>query len=95
MLKLYSDYILQSFPSRIQDISSGSPLILSGRYSGTFPELVKVSGTLADMTNFVVDLKVKREKDIQLSNVISHSQGITYSYSSYLIVIFPILANGK
>ncbi|XP_047169281.1 uncharacterized protein LOC124837865 [Vigna umbellata] len=59
------------FPSHIQDISSGSPLILSGRYSGTFPELVKVSGTLADMTNFVVDLKVKREKDIQLSNVLA------------------------
>ncbi|XP_027907543.1 inter alpha-trypsin inhibitor, heavy chain 4 [Vigna unguiculata] len=59
------------FPSHIQDISSGSPLILSGRYSGTFPELVKVSGTLADMTNFAVDLKVKREKDIQLSNVLA------------------------
>ncbi|ESW07417.1 hypothetical protein PHAVU_010G128200 [Phaseolus vulgaris] len=59
------------FPSHIQDISSGSPLILSGRYTGTFPELVKVTGTLADMTNFAVDLKVKREKDIQLSNVLA------------------------
>ncbi|TKY64247.1 Inter-alpha-trypsin inhibitor heavy chain H5 [Spatholobus suberectus] len=59
------------FPTQIQDLSLGSPLILSGRYSGTFPELVKVTGTLADMTNFVVDLKVKREKDMQLSNVFS------------------------
>ncbi|KAL2625171.1 hypothetical protein GLYMA_07G040600v4 [Glycine max] len=62
---------LELFPTHIQDISFESPLILSGRYSGTFPELVKVTGTLADMTNFVVDLKVKREKDMQLSNVLS------------------------
>nr|KYP50475.1 Inter-alpha-trypsin inhibitor heavy chain H3 [Cajanus cajan] len=59
------------FPTHIQDLSFGSPLILSGRYSGTFPQSVKVTGTLADMTNFVVDLKMKREKDIQLSNVLS------------------------
>ncbi|RDX68996.1 Inter-alpha-trypsin inhibitor heavy chain H5 [Mucuna pruriens] len=59
------------FPTHMQDLSFGSPLILSGRYSGTFPELVEVTGTLADMTNFVVDLKVKREKDMQLSNVLS------------------------
>ncbi|KAK7389676.1 hypothetical protein VNO78_24918 [Psophocarpus tetragonolobus] len=62
---------VELFPSHIQDISLGSPLILSGRYSGTFPELVKVTGTLADMSNFIVDLKVKREKDMQLSNVLS------------------------
>ncbi|KAL5171428.1 Inter alpha-trypsin inhibitor, heavy chain 4 [Glycine soja] len=62
---------LELFPTHIQDISFESPLILSGRYSGTFPELVKVTGTLANKTNFVVGLKVKREKDMQLSNVLS------------------------
>ncbi|KAL2336418.1 hypothetical protein Fmac_010864 [Flemingia macrophylla] len=61
----------ETFQTHIQDLSYESPLILSGRYSGTFPELVKVTGTLADMTNFAVDLKVKREKDMQLSNVLS------------------------
>ncbi|CAJ2663365.1 unnamed protein product [Trifolium pratense] len=59
------------FPSHIPDLSFGSPLIISGRYNGTFPELVKVTGTFADMTSFVVDLKVKREKDMQLTNVFS------------------------
>ncbi|KAE9595886.1 putative von Willebrand factor, type A [Lupinus albus] len=59
------------FPSHIPDLSLGSLLIISGRYSGTFPESVKVTGILADMTNFVVDLQVKREKDTQLSNVLS------------------------
>ncbi|XP_061342895.1 uncharacterized protein LOC133289048 isoform X2 [Gastrolobium bilobum] len=62
---------LELFPTHIPDLSFGSPLIISGRYSGTFPESVKITGTLADMTNFVVDLEVKREKDIQLSNVLS------------------------
>lgn len=59
------------FPTHIPDLSSGSPLIISGRYNGTFPELVKVTGTLADRTSFAVDLKVKREKDMKLTNVFS------------------------
>ncbi|GAU33000.1 hypothetical protein TSUD_358670 [Trifolium subterraneum] len=59
------------FPSHIPDLSFGSPLIISGRYYGTFPELVKVTGTFADTTSFVVDLKVKREKDMKLTNVFS------------------------
>ncbi|XP_027335338.1 inter alpha-trypsin inhibitor, heavy chain 4-like isoform X2 [Abrus precatorius] len=59
------------FPPHIQDLSTECPLIISGRYNGTFPEFVKVTGTLADMTNFTVDLKVKREKDMRLSNVLA------------------------
>ncbi|KEH18485.1 inter-alpha-trypsin inhibitor heavy chain-like protein [Medicago truncatula] len=59
------------FPTHIPDLSSGSPLIISGRYNGTFPELVKVTGTLADRTSFAVDLKVKREKDMKLTYVFS------------------------
>ncbi|KAK7294465.1 hypothetical protein RJT34_17354 [Clitoria ternatea] len=62
---------LELFPTHIQDLSLGSPLIMSGRYIGAFPELVKVTGTLADTTNYIVDLEVKREKDMQLSNVLS------------------------
>lgn len=69
MLHLF--YVLQLFPTHIPDLSFGSPLIISGRYNGTFPDLVEVTGTLADMTNFVFDLKVRREKDMQLTNVIS------------------------
>ncbi|KAK7275571.1 hypothetical protein RIF29_16690 [Crotalaria pallida] len=61
----------QLFPNHIQDLSLGSLLIISGRYNGAFPKSVKVSGTLADMASFVLELKVKREKDIQLSNVLS------------------------
>ncbi|CAL5195774.1 unnamed protein product [Lathyrus oleraceus] len=59
------------FPIHIPDLSFGSPLIISGRYNGTFPELVRVTGTLSDRTSFEVDLKVKREKDMHLTNVFS------------------------
>ncbi|KAE9605826.1 putative von Willebrand factor, type A [Lupinus albus] len=59
------------FPNHIPDLSLGSLFIISGRYDGTFPESIKVTGTLADMTNFVMELKVKREKNMQLSNVLS------------------------
>jgi hypothetical protein len=60
---------LQLFPTHIPDLSSGSPLIVSGRYDGNFPDSVKISGTLADMSNFTIDFKVQRAKDVPLDRV--------------------------
>ncbi|GAB4841966.1 hypothetical protein Ancab_011923 [Ancistrocladus abbreviatus] len=60
---------LMFYPSSIQDLSYGSPLLLSGRSSGTFPELLKISGTLADMSNFTLDLKTQKANDIPLDRV--------------------------
>ncbi|XP_031262050.1 von Willebrand factor A domain-containing protein DDB_G0292028-like isoform X1 [Pistacia vera] len=65
---------LELFPSHVPDLSSGSPLIVSGRYTGTFPDYVKVSGTTAHMTNFAIDLKVQNAKDIQLDRLFARRQ---------------------
>ncbi|BBG98781.1 inter-alpha-trypsin inhibitor heavy chain-related protein, partial [Prunus dulcis] len=62
---------LELFPSHIPDLSSGSPLIISGRYEGSFPDSIKVCGTLADMSNFVIDLKVQRSKEFPLDRVLA------------------------
>ncbi|XP_004303707.1 PREDICTED: von Willebrand factor A domain-containing protein DDB_G0286969 [Fragaria vesca subsp. vesca] len=62
---------LELFPSHMLDLSSGSPLIISGRYEGRFPPSIKVSGTLADMSNFATDLKVQRSKDFPLDRVLA------------------------
>ncbi|KAE7999033.1 hypothetical protein FH972_003518 [Carpinus fangiana] len=62
---------LELFPSHIPDLSSGSPLIVSGRYDGNFPGCVKISGTLADMSNFTIDLQVQRAKDVPLDRVLA------------------------
>lgn len=64
-------YFVQLYPSTIQDLSRGSPIIISGRYEGKLPESLTVRGTLADMSNFVTDLKIRKEKDIPLHKVIS------------------------
>ncbi|XP_057977482.1 uncharacterized protein LOC131164366 isoform X2 [Malania oleifera] len=65
---------VELFPSRIPDLSSGSPLVISGRYRGNFPESLKVKGTLADMSNFTVDLKVQNAKDIPVDKVLARRQ---------------------
>ncbi|XP_027067154.1 uncharacterized protein [Coffea arabica] len=57
------------YPSRIPDLSSVSPLIVSGRYQGTFPDALAVSGIFADISNFSADLKVHHAKDIPLHKV--------------------------
>ncbi|KAI4329070.1 hypothetical protein L6164_021372 [Bauhinia variegata] len=62
---------LELFPIHIPDLSLGIPLILSGRCDGTFPGSIKVNGILADMNRFVVELKVQRAKDMQLTKVLA------------------------
>ncbi|KAF3452012.1 hypothetical protein FNV43_RR08108 [Rhamnella rubrinervis] len=65
---------LEFFPSHIPDLSSGNPLIISGRYDGVFPDFIKANGTLADMSNFVIDMKVQRVKDFPLNRVLARRQ---------------------
>ncbi|XP_024979152.1 uncharacterized protein LOC112516375 [Cynara cardunculus var. scolymus] len=57
------------YPSRIPDLSSGSPLIVSGRYHGKFPEIVKVRGFLADLSTCEIDLKVRKSTNINLDRI--------------------------
>ncbi|GMP36973.1 hypothetical protein CsSME_00008893 [Camellia sinensis var. sinensis] len=65
---------LEVYPSRIPDLLSESPLIVSGRYKGDFPETLKARGILADTSNFVVDLKVQKAKDIPIDKVLAKQE---------------------
>ncbi|OIT21774.1 PREDICTED: uncharacterized protein LOC109218469 isoform X2 [Nicotiana attenuata] len=61
-------------PTSTPDLSSEGPLVLSGRYRGVFPEMLKAKGVLADLSNFSVDLKVVQAKDIPLDKVLARQQ---------------------
>ncbi|KAJ4954091.1 hypothetical protein NE237_030923 [Protea cynaroides] len=65
---------VEVYPSHIPDLLSGSPLIVSGRYQGNCPNTLKARGMLADMNNFVIDLKVQKTKDIPLDKFASKQQ---------------------
>lgn len=43
--------------------------MVSGRYSGNFPDSVKASGILSDLSRFVIDVKAQKAKDIPLDKV--------------------------
>ncbi|KAH7865192.1 hypothetical protein Vadar_003383 [Vaccinium darrowii] len=65
---------LELYPNSIPDLSSESPLIVSGRFHGNFPESCKASGVLPDMSNFIVDLKVQKPKGMPLDRVLARRQ---------------------
>ncbi|KAL2501390.1 inter-alpha-trypsin inhibitor heavy chain-related [Forsythia ovata] len=65
---------LEVFPSRIPDLSSESPLIISGRYRGIFPQTLKVKGILADISNFSLDVKVQEAKGIPIDRILTKQQ---------------------
>ncbi|RAL43657.1 hypothetical protein DM860_017513 [Cuscuta australis] len=64
------------YPYRIPDLSSESPLVLSGRYNGVFPKNchLEARGILADFSNFSINMKVQETKDIPLDKVLAHHQ---------------------
>ncbi|KAL3511600.1 hypothetical protein ACH5RR_024317 [Cinchona calisaya] len=75
---------LELYPSHLPDLSSGSPLIVSGRYTGNFPDFVKFSGTLADLGNFITNAKVQKAKDFPMERVLAKSQIDTLTANAWL-----------
>ncbi|KAM7253638.1 hypothetical protein ACFE04_021792 [Oxalis oulophora] len=65
---------LEIYPSQIPDLSSEYPLFLSGRYKGEFPDVVNVTGTLSNMSDFQIDLKAQNAKDVPLDKVCAKRQ---------------------
>ncbi|KAK1268468.1 hypothetical protein QJS04_geneDACA005099 [Acorus gramineus] len=57
------------YPFNVPDLSNRSPLVVSGRYRGNFPDSCKATGTLPDLTNFATQLKVQRTEAIPLNKV--------------------------
>lgn len=60
---------LQIYPARTPDLSSGSPLLIWGRYTGSFPDNVEVDGTFPDLGKFEMNMKVQYAKDIPVDRV--------------------------
>ncbi|KAI4325366.1 hypothetical protein MLD38_030772 [Melastoma candidum] len=61
-------------PCHVPDLCLDHPLIVSGRYTGKFPEIAKITGILADKSVHAMDLKVRRSKDVPLEKVIARQQ---------------------
>ncbi|KAK1324841.1 hypothetical protein QJS10_CPA01g01235 [Acorus calamus] len=73
------------YPFNIADLSNRSPLVVSGRYRGNFPDYCKATGTLLDLTNFVTQLKVQRTEAIPLNKVRFLPNNIRSSYISGMV----------
>ncbi|KAL2243178.1 UNVERIFIED_CONTAM: von Willebrand factor A domain-containing protein 5B1 [Sesamum indicum] len=65
---------LEIYPFHIPDLSAGCPLVISGRYCGNFPDRVEVGGTLADSSNFEINVKVQSAKNIPIDRVLARRQ---------------------
>ncbi|KAI3711511.1 hypothetical protein L1987_70049 [Smallanthus sonchifolius] len=76
---------LQVYPSVILDLCSEGPLIVFGHYRGGFPDTLKVTGILADMSNFTIDLKVQRAKEIPLDKVMAKQQIEHYTSQAWFL----------
>lgn len=65
---------LELYSLHLPDLRSGSPLYVSGRYRGNFPDSVRVSGTLADLSNLEINAIVQKAKDVPIDKVFARRQ---------------------
>lgn len=72
-------------PKCVPDLSSESPLTISGRYSGNFPEVLKARGIIAGMSNFEMDLKVHKVKEIPLERILAMEQISLFTAQAWLL----------
>ncbi|XP_076927370.1 uncharacterized protein LOC143590906 [Bidens hawaiensis] len=75
---------LEIYPSTIPDLCYDRPLIISGRYKGNFPDKLEAKGTLADMSNFIIDIEVQHTQDIPLEKVLAKKQIEAYTTQAWL-----------
>ncbi|KAG9458059.1 hypothetical protein H6P81_002567 [Aristolochia fimbriata] len=73
-IDIFDDDAFEVFPFYVPDLLSGYPVVVSGRYEGSFPDSVRVKGFLPDKTNIDIDLKVQQAKDIPLDKVLAKQQ---------------------
>ncbi|KAI3742137.1 hypothetical protein L1987_59817 [Smallanthus sonchifolius] len=74
---------MEIYPSTIPDLNSERPLIISGRFKGNFPEIPKVKGIIADMSNFTIDIEVQHVNDIPLEKVLAKKQIESYTTQAW------------
>jgi len=77
-------------PFHIPDLSSDGPLILSGRYNGSFPKDLEIKGFLADFSNFVIDMKIQEAKDIPIQRVMLFALPCLFTIQVYLSCFPPL-----
>ncbi|KAG6425805.1 hypothetical protein SASPL_110009 [Salvia splendens] len=75
---------LEIYPAQTPDLSSGSPVLIWGRYTGSFPDNVEVYGTLPDLGKFEITLKVQSAKDVPIDKVIARRQIDSLTASAWL-----------
>ncbi|GJT21477.1 inter-alpha-trypsin inhibitor heavy chain-related protein [Tanacetum coccineum] len=69
------------YPLTIPDLCSERALMVCGRYKGDFPNILKLRGIRADMTNSTIDIDVQQANDIPLIKILAKNQ-INDSYTT-------------
>ena len=57
------------YPFPIPDLFCGNPLVVSGRFHGSFPESITLSGLLPDQSTWQTEVPSKRTLTVPLSKV--------------------------
>lgn len=72
-------------PINVPDLSLESPLTISGRYSGNFPEVLKARGIIAGMTSYELELKVHKSKAFPLEKILAMQHIIMCTSQAWLL----------
>jgi len=65
---------LEQYPKKIPDMFVGGPLVIAGKYTGTFPPNVVLTGQLCDGSNFKMEVRSDTSKVVPVGKVFVKQQ---------------------
>lgn len=72
---LYSSVaILQMYPFPIPDLFCGNPLVVSGKYQGTFPDSITIFGLMPDQSTWQLEVPSRKSSKVPLNKVFAKQQ---------------------
>ena len=81
---------VEIFPYPIPDLFCGSPLLISGKYTGVFPDKISVLGFLSTGEKFQVDVPVESNSQIPVDKIFVKQELdiLTANVSPFVIILF-------
>lgn len=61
--------LFQIYPFPIPDLFCGSPLVVSGKFHGSFPNSITVFGLMPDQSTWTIEVPSRKSSKVPLSKV--------------------------
>lgn len=76
-------WVFQVYPFAIPDLFCGNPLVVSGKFHGSFPDTISFFGLMPDQSTWKTEVPSRKTSKVPLSKVKSRELYVGDLYSCF------------